>query len=666
MTQPQKIGKYEVHGELGKGAMGTVYKAFDPHISRWVAIKAIIKASLAPTDLQHLISRFRHEARAVGKLIHPRIVQIYDYGEDEELAFIVMELVNGKSLHQHLRNGAKYNLSEISEIIRPLLDGLGYVHGEGVVHRDLKPSNIMINSDGRIKLCDFGIAHTESSELTQLGDVLGSLHYMSPEQFIGMSIDQRSDLYSVGVIAYELLTGRKPFTGNSAAVMQQAIYETPALPSSHNPMLTPQIDEVILKAMAKNTDHRYQTAREFSDAFVQAMSAITGNVAKPAAPVAQPPTGLLNAARMINAQAAAKPATFGTEDKTEPLPKRNATQPSGTLQSAQPESESPASPAEDVPEFNSGDSQLLHDTSIRQACIVAVDDDERILNALKSLFRSRYHVFTTTDGHQALDFIKRHKIHVIISDQRMPIMPGVEVLRQAREISPSTVRILLTGYSDLASIVGSINDGEVYRFISKPWNNQELQQTVSEAVTIAMELGSNASTAAVLPKKVEAGILVIDKDEEIYRATKGVMDGQCPVLYAPDIDTALEMIQRQEIAVVLADIGSGNDDMAAMIKLLKQENPQILTIVLTAVSDSDMVIELINQAQIFRFLNKPVKVKFLKIHLHSALAQYLKFRQSPELLRQHRVEEAGDVRNSTVGKKILSGLKSLSGRWFKS
>ncbi len=653
MTHPEKIGKYEVHGELGKGAMGTVYKAFDPHISRWVAIKAIVKASLAPSDLQHMISRFRHEARAVGRLIHPRIVQIYDYGEDEELAYIVMELVNGKSLQEHLNNGASYSLPEIVEIIRPLLDGLGYVHGEGVVHRDLKPSNIMINSDGRIKLCDFGIAHTESSELTQLGDVLGSLHYMSPEQFIGMSIDERSDLYSVGVIAYELLTGKKPFTGNSAAVMQQVIYERPVPPSSINHELTPQVDEVIMKALEKDNAKRYQTAREFSDAFVSTVSALIGNGASQAQarqPILTPPPGLFNAARMINAQAIPKKATLADADIdpdiTLDLSKQKAEEYEKTLRITK-------------------DSQLADEHATPQVNIVAVDDDERILNALKSLFRSRYHVYTTTDGREALDYIRRHKIHVIISDQRMPIMLGVEVLRQAREISPSTVRILLTGYSDLASIVGSINDGEVYRFISKPWNNQELLQTVSEAVSIATELSDAATAATALPDRIDAGVLVIDPDEEIYRVTKGVMDGMCPVYYAPDLDAAISVMQQQEVAVVLADVSAGNDDMAAMIKLLKQENPQILTIVQTAASDSDLVIELINQAQIFRFLNKPVKVKFLKNHLSSALTQYMKYRESPQLLQQHRVQESGKVRESTVGKKILAGLMSLPKRWFK-
>jgi serine/threonine protein kinase len=661
MSEPQKIGKYEIRAELGKGAMGTVYKCFDPLISRWVAIKAIVKASLDPSDLQQYINRFRHEAQAVGRLVHPRIVQIYDYGENEQLAYIVMELVNGKSLQAHLLNGASFSLPEIVQIIRPLLDGLGYVHSEGIVHRDLKPSNILINSDGRIKICDFGIAHTESSELTRLGDVLGSLHYMSPEQFIGMSIDARSDLYSVGVIAYELLTGKKPFVGNSATVMQQVIYQLPATPSSINPKLSPLIDQVIMKALAKDSAKRFQTASEFSDAFLEAAGIIAshGATKSPTGSSAMQPAvqsnvatgnGLINAARMITPRVAIRPAaqaSAGTGDTRQQPTQESVQEQEGLF-------------------ADSEDSQFDLDKSVKRACILAVDDEERILNGLKSLFRMRYHVFTTTNPNQALDFIKRHKINVIISDQRMPIMLGVEFLRLAREISPNTVRILLTGYSDLASIVGSINDGEVYRFISKPWNNLELQQTVAEAVTISLELASAPATPMVLPRNLKVGILVIDRDEEIYRVTKGLIDGLCPVHYAANLEAAIALMQEHEIAVVLADVGAGNEDVAAMIKLLKQENPQILTIVLTAASDSDLVIDLINQAQIFRFLNKPVKVNLLKKHLHAALEHYTAFKQSPQLLKQYQVQESPLVRNSSIGKKILEGIMGLPGRWFKA
>ena len=201
MADPEKIGKYAIQGVLGKGGMGHVYRGFDQGISRAVAIKAIAKASVGADDLKHIIQRFRHEAQAVGRLVHPRIVQIYDYGEDDDVAYIVMELVNGKTLAQHLQQEVVYEIREAGQIVRQLLDGLGHAHAAGVIHRDIKPSNILVNSDGRIKISDFGIARIEASQLTQVGDVLGTPHYMAPEQWLGIDIGQEADLFSVGVIA---------------------------------------------------------------------------------------------------------------------------------------------------------------------------------------------------------------------------------------------------------------------------------------------------------------------------------------------------------------------------------------------------------------------------------------------------------------------------------
>ena len=615
VNHPAKIGKYEIQDVLGRGGMGAVYKGFDPAISRAVAIKTIAKSSLDAGELEHLLARFRHEAQVVGRLAHPGIVQIYDYGEDEELAYIVMELVNGKTLAEHLAQHANYDLREIGEIVRQLLDALGHAHAAGVVHRDMKPSNILINRDGGIKISDFGIAHTEASELTQHGDVLGTPHYMAPEQFLGLPIVVATDLYAVGVIAYDLLTGSKPFVGSTATVMQQVLNERPADPSSRNPALSPAVDRVLQRALAKKPEERFQSAREFAQTFRAAIEASLG----------QPAPALLDAARLIQAGAAAQAA---------------------------------------APAAAAGEGAISLDRSVKKARLLVIDDEERILNALKSMFRLRYHVFATTDGNKALEFMKKYQMHVVISDQRMPIMPGVELLRQAREISPASVRILLTGYSDLASIVGSINDGQVYRFISKPWNNQELQQTVAEAVTIALELAETKSAPLKLPQSMSAGVLVIDNDQEIFRVAKELLGSRCPVSYASDLDTALAALQAQEIAVVLADVEAGHEDTTAMLKLLKQEYPQILTIVLTAASDAELVIHLINEAQIFRFLNKPVNVKQLKQHVEAALERYLAFGETPQLLRQHKVCESGAVRSSSVGQKILAGLKLLRGRWF--
>ena len=197
------------------------------------------------------------------------------------------------------------------------------------------------------------------------------------------------------------------------------------------------------------------------------------------------------------------------------------------------------------------DSAISLETGVRKGRLLLVDDEERILNALKSLFRNRYHVFATTDGNKALDFLRRYHMHVIISDQRMPIMTGVELLRQSRDLSPRSVRILLTGYSDLAAIVGSINDGEIYRFLSKPWDGADLHRIVAEGVTIALELENTKATIVELPEKIDAGVLVIDRDDDLQRVARELAGNRCSVYYAPDIDAALALMRKHEIALVV-------------------------------------------------------------------------------------------------------------------
>ncbi len=632
VNYPRKIGKYEVQGILGRGGMGVVYKAFDPAIHRQVAIKTITKSTLDPSEIQYAVARFRHEAQAVGRLTHPRIAAIFDYGEDEDLAYIVMELVNGKSLYEHLQNKAKFDLAEIGEIIRQLLDGLGYAHAQGVVHRDIKPSNILINDDGRIKISDFGIAHLDSSSLTQVGEIMGSPGYMSPEQFTGEEPDARTDIYSAGVIAYELLTGRKPFTGSNVEIMRQVIGEQPDKPSKINPRISVQLDWAAHKALAKKREDRFQTAREFALAFVQGIAASL-RTAKSAAdeesrevPTQRLDPKLVSAARVISgmqASQAAGPAVAA------------ATAVAQTF-----------------------------DTGGKKAKLLFVDDEERILNALRSVFRNQYNVFTASSGPEAMEFMKRFHPHVVISDQRMPEMTGVEFLRQVRDFAPHTVRILLTGYSDLASIVGSINDGEVFRFISKPWNNTEIQKTIGEAAAIAIELTDMATSPAIVPDKVSSGILVLNPDQSVFRAVNELMGSVCPVIDAPDMDRALAILADREIAVIIADIRSSDQKALAAFKLLKQDHPEILAILTTDASDSEVVIDLINQAQVFRFLSKPLNLKLLQQHVHAALARYQAFRKTPKLLKQHRVAAAREPEGgSSMLDQLRERIRSVKS-WF--
>lgn len=629
MNLPAKIGKYDIQGILGKGGMGVVYRAFDPAIHRQVAIKTITKSILDPSELQYTLKRFRHEAQAVGRLTHPSIAAIFDYGEDAELAYIVMELVSGKSLAQHLQSRRSFALLEIGEIIRQLLAGLGYAHARGVIHRDVKPPNILLNDDGQIKITDFGIARIDTSTLTQIGEVMGSPGYMSPEQFAGNEIDARSDIYSAGVIAYELLTGRKPFIGSNAEVMHKVVSERPADPSQHNPALSAQTDLVVQKALAKKREERYQSAPEFAEAFMLSLRDNAGAAPDTAAATAgQIAPHLVNAARMISGmQPAAAPPTEDT-----------------------------------VPSPGTAAGPISVDTGGRKARLLFVDDEERILSALRSVFRANYHVFTAANGPEALEFTRKFKPHVVISDQRMPDMAGVELLRRVKEASPHTLRILLTGYSDLAAIVGSINEGEVYRFIAKPWDNRDIQKIVAEAAAVALEL-AEIGTAPLTLAPMTAGILVIDPEQEIFRATRELFAASCAVSHARNLEQAFGVLQAQEVALILADIGSDSEESVAAFKLLKQAHPEILVMAITAVSDSELMIELINQAQIFRFLNKPVNLRLLKQHVQAALNRYRSFKQTPQLVNQHRV--AASEPDSPLGRRILGRVKSLRD-WFGS
>jgi serine/threonine-protein kinase len=221
--------------------------------------------------------------------------------------------------------------------------------------------------------------------------------------------------------------------------------------------------------------------------------------------------------------------------------------------------------------------------------------------------------------------------------------------------------MLLTGYSDLAAIVGSVNDGEVFRFISKPWDNQEIQKTVADAAAIALELAETAATPPIVPDKMEAGVLVIDAQSDVFRNVKRLVGGACPVYQAHHLDAGLGQLETHETALIIADLGKGGEETIATFKLLKQAHPEILVIVLAEASDAELVIELINQAQIFRYVNKPVNPDLLKQHAQAALTRYQSFKQNPHLTHQHRVAPANAA--GLVSQKILARVNSLKS-WF--
>ncbi len=269
---PQAIGKYQVTRALGKGAMGMVYEGFDPVIERKVAIKTILPEFLVAAELEEAVARFKREAQAGGRLQHPGIVGVYEYGNDGDMAFIVMEYVEGAELKRILSQGTRYDLIDVFEIMKQLLGALDYSHKQGVVHRDIKPANLMILPGPKVKIMDFGIARLESSSLTQVGTVVGTPTHMAPEQLMGLPADGRADLWASGVILYELLAGVSPFIAETpAAVMHKVLQGEIARPSSLVATVPVGFDTLIERALARKPEERFQSAREFQAAMVSAL-----------------------------------------------------------------------------------------------------------------------------------------------------------------------------------------------------------------------------------------------------------------------------------------------------------------------------------------------------------------------------------------------------------
>ena len=309
---------------------------------------------------------------------------------------------------------------------------------------------------------------------------------------------------------------------------------------------------------------------------------------------------------------------------------------------------------------------------IERPRILFLDDEDRILDALAALFRYKYQVFTATSAEQALSILRQCHVHVVVSDQRMPGTTGVEFLRQAKRVSPNTVRILLTGFSDLSAIIDSVNDGEVYRFLNKPWGNQEIQSVVADALAIALSLEADApagetqrmqgeepgTTASAQPPAV----LILHERGETFEKLRPLLDPGHPLFHARTVEECLDALRAGNIGVIVSNLQIGHRDTSEFLKLLKQEHPHILTIVVAESADADHVVELINQAKIFRYLIAPFKPQKLKFFIDSALAQFQRYRRSPALLGEQRpvvVAQVGTSRTSIAIRQRLRSLRAM-------
>jgi len=297
--------------------------------------------------------------------------------------------------------------------------------------------------------------------------------------------------------------------------------------------------------------------------------------------------------------------------------------------------------------------------------ILLVDDEERILRSLRMLFFTGYNVRMTTDAHEAIRILRDEQVHVIVSDQRMPVMQGSELLRIARETSPATMRILLTGYSDLEASIASVNEGEVFRYLLKPWAVSEVKEVVAQAAAIAtasfaaQQSSSNAIAETRMQKFL---VLVMDNEQATAIAVEEILQHRAEVIWAQDERHAQEVLARQDVSLVVADITMGGNNVSYILKTVKQFNPQTQTIVLTSFNDTSRLIELINQAQIIRYLPKPVSNNILARNLEFVIERLHTLRNSPELQNRQSVQAIQDPQEKQLSGSFMGMLNRLRAR----
>lgn len=294
--------------------------------------------------------------------------------------------------------------------------------------------------------------------------------------------------------------------------------------------------------------------------------------------------------------------------------------------------------------------------------LLLVDDEERILRSLRMMLGKEFRIQATTSGIEALELLARESFHVIVSDQRMPIMPGVELLRRAKDVSPHTMRLLLTGYSDMEAIIGSINDGEIFRYINKPWDAQELRQTIRNAAEIALSLEKTTHIAAQ-PLAAGDTILLLDDDLESAAALSEVVaesfPGQYQIELATSVEQALGLLAARRVAVVVAEVRLGGEDVTHFISNLKHHRPDVVTVVLTSFRDNGLLARLINQGQVHRFLLKPARKPLMKRAIESASERHLQLNRLPTLGQRHAVELAPPRQESLVARRVSDFFRSL-------
>lgn len=300
--------------------------------------------------------------------------------------------------------------------------------------------------------------------------------------------------------------------------------------------------------------------------------------------------------------------------------------------------------------------------------VLFVDDEERVVNLLRTMFRNDYEVFTATSGRQALEIVSSQAIDVIVSDQRMPEMVGIELLSQVSKVSPATMRILLTGYSDLSAIIGSVNDGEVFRFINKPWDQTEIKNVIAQAVHIARATAADAvkpaagEAAPAGTPTVTPELLLLDDCSSDREAMTQIVGTDYTVHCAANIAQALKILEQHDVGVIVTEARLDGSDTKELLRILKRHYPAITTVMMTHLADADAVVKLINEAQIYRVATKPIRSGMFQIVVSAAMKQHLRYRSRPSLVQRHAVAPSSEPENTSLAASVVKSLAGLRQR----
>jgi serine/threonine protein kinase len=458
--------RYRLDAEIGHGGAGVVYRAYDMMLDRAIAIKVLSHRDLGPQGRTRLL----REARAAAKLNHPNIVNLYDVGEQDDLSFVIMELVEGETLYERKPE----TVHEIVSIVRQICEALEHAHARGIVHRDLKPENVIITTEGVVKLTDFGLARSAASRLTPEGMVVGTVFYLSPEQALGKEIDERTDLYALGVMLYELLSGQLPFTADDPlAVVSQHLHTPVTPPSIHNPKIPSRLDELIIQLMSKEKEGRPRSAA-------------------------------------IVRQVLDDPATLMTplqsEHRERPLPNKIRKEPQMST------------------------AYLAGATELSAIRVLVVDDEPDVRRSLeKELQRSGFSVETASDCRSAMDKIQKRSFHVATIDLSMPDFDGqsrptagLDLVKRLRRTNPEIAMIVLTGRGSIETAIEAMKLGAADYF-EKSTSSEDLGGKVLGVLPegIKKRLIEETAKSINLGLKINLGrqteLIKGDEDEEVLR-----------------------------------------------------------------------------------------------------------------------------------------------------